>query len=74
MQTPMMSSHLIPTWHEWNVNADDVMMAWFALCVNTVTSCLTCMCTHACMAHVLHVEIACLSNQVAWHACKPTQT
>ena len=34
MQTPMMSCQFIPTWHEWNVNADDIMMAWFTLYVN----------------------------------------
>ena len=26
----MMSCHLIPTWHEWNANAGDVMVTWFA--------------------------------------------
>ena len=24
---------MIPMWHEWNVNADDVMMTWFTLYV-----------------------------------------
>ena len=28
---PMTSCHLIPTWHTWNVNADDIMVTWFAL-------------------------------------------
>ena len=30
----MMSCHIIPTWHEWNMNADDTMMMWFALYAN----------------------------------------
>ena len=34
MQTQMTACHLIPTWHEWNANTDDVIMPWFALCVN----------------------------------------
>ena len=34
MQTPMMSCHIIPLWHEWNANANDVMMMRFALYVN----------------------------------------
>ena len=38
----MMSCHLIPTWHEWNVKANDVMMKWFTLYVNLVMSCLAC--------------------------------
>ena len=38
----MTSCHLIPTWHEWNTNADDVMMTWFALFVNVVMSHLAC--------------------------------
>ena len=38
MQTLMMSCHLIPTWHEWNANAGDVMVTWFAHDANLVTS------------------------------------
>ena len=38
----MMSCHLTPTWHEWNANADDIMMTWFALYAKVV-SCLACM-------------------------------
>ena len=39
--------HLFPTWHEWNANAADVTMMWFALYVNLVTSFLAyAMCTH----------------------------
>ena len=34
MQTPMISFHLIPMWHKWNANADDIMITWFALYVN----------------------------------------
>ena len=30
----MMSDHIIPMWHEWNANANDVMMMWLALYVN----------------------------------------
>ena len=30
----MQSCHLIPMWHEWNMNADDAIMTWFALYVN----------------------------------------
>ena len=43
----MTSCHLIPTWHKWNVNADDVMMTWFTLYVNPsdVMSGM-CKCTH----------------------------
>ena len=48
MQTPMMSWHLIPTWHEWNVNANDVMVTWFTLFVNLVISHLACM-SHVCV-------------------------
>ena len=51
----MTSWHLIPTWHEWNMNANGVTMMWFALYVNLVTSCLACM-THMPMhgTHALH--------------------
>ena len=28
--------------HEWNANANDVMMTWFTLYVNLVMSCLVC--------------------------------
>ena len=44
----MMSCHLIPVWHQWNVNADDVMTKWFTLYVNPVTSHL------ACTMHAIH--------------------
>ena len=49
----MMSCHIIPTWHEWNVNADDIMMTWFALYVNpsdvTLGMCDECVCAwHMC--------------------------
>ena len=30
-------------WHEWNANATDAMMTWFALYMNLVMSCLACM-------------------------------
>ena len=45
----MMSCHLIPTWHEWNVHASDVMVTWFASYANLVTShwaCASCMYMH----------------------------
>ena len=29
--------HLIPMWHEWNANANDVMMTWFVLYANLVS-------------------------------------
>ena len=39
----MMSCHLIAMCHKWNMNADDIMMMWFALCVILVMSCLASM-------------------------------
>ena len=29
-------------WHKWNANIDDIMMTWFTLFANLVTSCLAC--------------------------------
>ena len=52
----MMSCNLIPTWHKWNVNANDVMMTWLASYVSLVTSCL------ACATHV-HVHDTCALNK-----------
>ena len=55
MQTPMTPCHFIPMWHEWNMNANDIMMMWFALFVNLVTSHLACAmltCMHG--AHALN--------------------
>ena len=49
MQKRMMSCHLIPMWHEWNVNTADVMITWFTLYANLVTLhlvCVTCTCVH----------------------------
>ena len=43
MQTPMMPCHLIPTWHDWSVNANDIMMMWFTSYMNLVVSCLASM-------------------------------
>ena len=34
----MMSCHLNPTWHEWNMNSGDVMVMWFASYANLVMS------------------------------------
>ena len=48
MQTPMMSCHLVFTRHEWNANAGDVMVMWFASYVNFVMSRWACM-LHMCM-------------------------
>ena len=45
----MTSCHLIPTWHKWNTFVDDIMMTWFTLHVNLVTShwaCMSCTCVH----------------------------
>ena len=66
----MTSCHLIPTWHEWNVNAGDVMVMWFASYVILVMSCWACVS----FAHVhgAHAPSKCLSIQVAWHSHKPT--
>ena len=50
----MTSCQIIPTWHEWNVNADDVMMMWFALYANLVMSHWACaMCMHMHGTHAL---------------------
>ena len=57
MQTPMMSCHLIPIWHEWNTIADDIMMTWFTLYVNP--SDITSGMCNTYMVHVLYVELAC---------------
>ena len=38
----MTSCHLISTWNEWNVNAGDVMVTWFASYANLVTSQCAC--------------------------------
>ena len=48
----MMSCHLLSTWHEWNVNAGDVMVTWFASYGNLVTS------RWACASHA-HVHGPC---------------
>ena len=55
MQTPMTSCHLIPTWHEWNVNAGDVMVTWFASYANLVTS--QCACASHMQMHGAHAII-----------------
>ena len=44
----MTSCHLIPTWHEWNANTNDIMMTWFTLFANLRTSHLACV-SYACM-------------------------
>ena len=30
-------------WHEWNANADDIIVMWFTLFANLAMSCLACM-------------------------------
>ena len=58
MQTPMMSCHVIPMWHEWNTNAYDVMMTWLAFNRNPsdITSGMHNACV--CMVHMLYVKLA----------------
>ena len=49
LQTPMTSCHLIPMWHEWNMNTGDIMMMGFAPYANLVMShwaCTLCACRH----------------------------
>ena len=54
MQTLMTSCHLIPPWHEWNMNAGDIMVTWFTSYVNFVMSCWACAsCVHMHGTHVL---------------------
>ena len=46
MQTSL-TCHLLPTWHEWNTNANDIMMTWFGIYANLVMLCLACKtCAH----------------------------
>ena len=47
--------HFIPTWHEWNANAGDVMVMWFTSYANLVTSQWVCT-SHVCM-HGAHAII-----------------
>ena len=61
----MMSCHLISTWQKSNVNADDVMMSWFTLYVNLVTSHLTCMIMHGACAQYKY----CASKYLSVLAC-----
>ena len=56
MQAPMTLCHLIIMWHEWNMNANDVMMMWFALFAKLATSCLPCL-SHA------HMHGTCALNK-----------
>ena len=44
----MTSCHIISTWHKWNMNTADIIMTWFTLYANLVTSPLACV-THMCM-------------------------
>ena len=54
----MMSCHVIPTWPEWNLNPDDIMMMWLTLYVNH-SDIMSGMHMHA---SVLYVELAHPSN------------
>ena len=49
MQTPMISCHVSCIWWEWNVNANDVILTWFASHANPndVTSGMHDSCVHA---------------------------
>ena len=56
----MTSCHLIPTWHEWNANAGDVMVTWFASYANLVMSHWACtLCVH------MHGTCATIRNSVS---------
>ena len=65
----MMSCHLIPMWYEWNMNAGDVMVTWFAAYVNLRHHdgyvCHVCH-VHAWIVHVLSEKWVHLSIQMAW--------
>ena len=52
----MTSCHLIPTWHEWNVNAGDVMVMLFTSYANLVMSHWVYALSHTSMVHVLEVK------------------
>ena len=52
VKTPMMSCHLIPTWHKWNANANDIMMIWFELYANTSDIMLGMHDMHTCAWHM----------------------
>ena len=70
MQTPMMSWHIIPTWHKWNTNADDIMMPLFTLYANPSDVMSGMHDTHTCMVHMLYVKLAHLSiGQPGMHVC-----
>ena len=57
MQTPMTSCHLIRTWHEWNMNAGDIMATWFASYAILVMS------QWACVSHA-HVHGICALSEM----------
>ena len=64
MRTPMTSCHLIPTWHEWNVNTGDIMVTWFAHDVNLVMShwaCVSRMREH-CTCAIIKIGVSKYSN------------
>ena len=48
-------------WHEWNVNAADIMMTWFALYANLSYIISGIHNMHVCMAHMFYVELVHLS-------------
>ena len=60
----MTSCHLISTWHEWNMNAGDIMVTWFTSYVNHVTShwaCLLCTRMHGTRA-IIKMDASKYSN------------
>ena len=55
-------------WHEWNENANDVMMRWFTLFANLVTSQLACT-MHAFMHGACASNKYCTSKYPSGLAC-----
>ena len=51
MQTPMMSYHLIPTWHKWNMNTGDIMVVVCIICKPCdIMLGMSCACMHGACA------------------------
>ena len=59
----MTSCHFIVTWHEWNGNAGDIMVMWFASYVNLVMS------HWACTSHVPTMQAPMMTCHLIpmWH-------
>ena len=64
----MMSCHLITTWHEWNMNANHVMMTEFTLFANLVLSHLACV-SCACMYGTCALNKYGMSKYLSGLAC-----